>query len=355
MRHPFALLLFLAVVPTSQAQITIGPEDMPERGDTVRYYTSSGQGLDLSITGAGVIWDFSALSIGNAAADTLLPVSSAPQLYQFMFSNALLFPQNAANYGVKGAGFGIADFQLDDYYDFYKTTNTGFRNVGFGATLQNVPLPTRRVPVDIIHRFPMEFGNVDTSVSRFSVSVPNLLHFGQEQVRASVVDGHGTLILPGNRSFEVLRQKAVITRNDTIYIEQLGNGFRFPEPPTVEYRWLCKEVKGPVLTVTTVAGAIVSVRFFYIPPPPAPPLPPPAPPLVIFPNPTATDISVTLPEGYDGSFMIIDASGRDTRPAVVAHPGTTQRFRLDELASGSYTLQLVNGPIPWSARFVVRR
>ncbi len=196
MRHPIALLLFLVASATAQAQITIGSEDMPERGDTVRFYTSSGQGLDLSLTGAGVIWDFSALAIGAPGADTLLPVSSAPQLYQFMFSNTLLFPQNAANYGVKGIGFGIAGFQLDDFYDFYKTTNSGFRNVGFGATLQNAPLPTRRVPVDIIHRFPLEFGNVDTSLSKFSISVPSLLHFGQEQVRASEVDGHGTLIPP---------------------------------------------------------------------------------------------------------------------------------------------------------------
>ncbi len=351
MRHPIALLLFLAASATAQAQITIGPEDMPERGDTVRYYTSSGQGLDLTLTGAGVVWDFSGLPIGNAGADTLVPVSSAPQLYQFLFSNSLLFPQNAANYGVKGAGFGIAGFQLEDFYDFYKTTNSGFRNVGFGATLQGAPLPTRRVPVDIIHRFPMEFGNVDTSLSKFSVSVPTLLYFGQEQVRASVVDGHGTLILPGNKSFEVLRQKAVISRSDTIFIEQLGNGLRFPEPQTVEYRWLSKDLKGPLLTVTTVGGAITGVRFFYIPPPPVPV----APPLVIFPNPTASDISVTLPEGYDGLFVIIDASGRETRPAVIAQPGTIQRFRLDELASGAYTLQLVKGPIPWSARFVVRR
>lgn len=350
MRHPIALLLFLATSAVAPAQITIGPEDMPERGDTIRYYTSSGQGLDLTLTGAGVVWDFSALPIGNAGADTLLPVSSAPQFYQFLFSNTLLFPQNAANYGIKGAGFGIAGFQLDEFYDFYKTTNSGFRNVGFGATLQNVPLPTRRVPVDIIHRFPMEFGNVDTSLSKFNVSVPTLLYFGQDQVRASEVDGHGTLILPG-KSFEVLRQKAVISRSDTIFIEQLGNGFRFPEPETVEYRWLSTDVKGPVLTVTTVGGNITSVRFFYSPPPPVPV----APPLVIFPNPTANDISVTLPEGYDGLFMIIDAAGREMRPAMIAQPGTIHRFRLDELASGAYTLQLVGGPIPWSARFVLRR
>jgi len=349
MRHFIALLL-VSTVTIAQAQITIGPDDMPDRGDTLRYRSSTGAGLDLTFTGADVVWDFRDLQIGAEGADTLLPVSSTPTLYQFFFNNNFIFPQNAANYAVKGTGFGIQGFQLEDLYDFFKTTNAGFRNVGFGATLQGIPLSTRRVPVDIIHRFPMEFGNVDTSRSAFNLSVPSLLYFGQDQVRANEVDGYGKLILPGN-TFEVIRQKSVLARTDTIYIEQFGFGFRFPEPQAIEYRWMAKGMKAPVLSVTTVAGAITNVRFFYDPPPPIPP----APPLVIFPNPTADDISLTLPEGYDGRFIIIDAAGREMRPPVLAQPGTIQRFGLENLASGAYTLQLVDGTYAWSARFVVRR
>lgn len=352
MRH-ISLLLLLSAVSIAQAQITIGPDDMPDRGDTLRYRSSTGAGLDLTFTGADVVWDFRDLDVGGEGADTLVAVSSTPTLYQFFFNNNFIFPQNAANYAVKGTGFGIQGFALEDFYDFYKTTNSGFRNVGFGATLQNIPLSTRRVPVDIIHRFPMSFGNVDTSRSAFNLSVPSLLYFGQDQVRASEVDGYGKLILPGN-TFEVLRQRSVLSRIDTIYIEQFGFGFRFPEPQTVEYRWMAAGMKAPVLTVTTVAGAITTVRFFYDPPPPPPPVPL-APPLVIYPNPAADDISVTLPEGYDGLFIIIDAAGREMRPPVVAQPGTIQRFGLENLASGAYTLQLVDGTYAWSARFVVGR
>jgi len=352
MRYQSALLLLLAA-PIAHAQITIGPDDMPDRGDTLRYRSSTGTGLDLTFTGADVVWDFRDLQVGAEGADTLVSVSSTPTLYQFFFNNNFIFPQNAANYAVKGTGFGIQGFQLEDLYDFYKTTNSGFRNVGFGATLQGIPLSTRRVPVDIIHRFPLAFGNVDTSRSAFNLSVPSLLYFGQDQVRASEVDGYGKLILPGN-TFEVLRQRSVLSRLDTIYIEQFGFGFRFPEPQTIEYRWMAKGMKAPVLTVTTVAGAITTVRFFYDPPPPVPPVPP-APPLVIYPNPTADHISVTLPEGYDGLFIITDAAGREMRPPVVAQPGTIQRFGLENLASGAYTLQLVDGTHAWSARFVVQR
>jgi hypothetical protein len=350
MRHFLsATILALAIIPAG-AQITIGPDDMPDRGDTIQYRSSTGAGLDLNLTGAGVTWDFSALLVGAEGADTLLPVSGTPSFYQIFFNNTFLFPQHAANYGQRGTGFGFQGFQLEDLYDFYKTSNTGFRNVGFGASLTGIPLGTRRIPVDFIHRFPMEYGNVDTSNSAFNLSVPSLLYFGQSQVRANEVDGWGTLILPGN-TFEVLRQRSVLSRSDTIFIEQFGFGFRFPEPAVVEYRWLAKGIKGPVLTVTTTAGAITSVRFFYDPPPPIPP----ARPLVLFPNPAVDNIAVNLPEGYSGEWMIIDAAGREMRQVVAARPGTIQELDVRQLASGAYTLQLRDGPIAWSSRFVIRR
>jgi hypothetical protein len=352
MRTAFTFLMLVAVT-TSQAQIEIGPSDMPVRGDTLRYRASTGTGIDLALTGENVVWDFSGMSIGAEGADTLLSLSSFSQLYQISFNNNLLFPQHSANYGVLGNGFGIPipipGFQIQDAYDFYKITNSGFRNVGLGVNVSNFPLTSRRIPVDVIHRFPMRFGNVDTSLSSFNIAVPSLLYFGQDQVRASVVDGYGTLILPGN-TFEVLRQRSVLTRRDTIFVEQVGFGFRFPEPETVEYRWVAKGMKAPVLFVTTVGGAITSVRFFYDPP--APPAPT-GPPLVIFPNPATDGISVQVPEGYDGEFIFIDASGREVRPPVTAMPGTLQTFRLDNFATGAYTLQLVGGPIAWSSRFVV--
>jgi hypothetical protein len=291
--------------------------------------------------------------VGGEGADTLIAVSSTPSLYQIFFNNTFLFPQHAADYGQRGAGFGFQGFELEDLYDFYKTSNSGYRNVGFGATLTGIPLGTRRIPVDVIHKFPMEFGNVDTSNSAFNLSVPSLLYFGQSQVRANEVDGWGTLILPGN-TFEVLRQRSVLTRSDTIFIEQFGFGFRFPEPETVEYRWLAKGMKGPVLTVTTVAGAVTTVRFFYDPPPPVPPAPQ-ARPLVIFPNPAVDAMAVNLPEGYSGDWMIIDAAGREMRQVVAAEPGTIQELDVRQLAAGAYTLQLRDGPINWSSRFVIRR
>jgi len=332
------------------AQITIGPDDMTVLGDTVQYRSSTGAGLDLALTGAGVTWDFSTLVVGDEGADTLVTVSSTPALYQIFFNNTFLFPQHKADYAQRGTGFGFQDFQLEDLYDFYKSSNSGFRNVGFGASLTGIPLGTRRIPVDFIHRFPVEFGNVDTSLSAFNLSVPSLLYFGQSQVRANEVDGWGTLILPGN-TFEVLRQRDVLSKSDTIFIEQFGFGFRFPEPETVEYRWLAKGMKGPVLTVTTVAGAVTSVRFFYDPPPPIPP----ARPLVIFPNPAVDAMSVSLPEGYSGEWMIIDAAGREMRQVVAAEPGTIQELDVRQLAAGAYTLQLRGGPIAWSSRFMVRR
>jgi hypothetical protein len=75
--------------------------------------------------------------------------------------------------------------------------------------------------------------------------------------------------------------------------------------------------------------------------------------LVLYPNPAVDEIWINLPEGYDGVWLITDATGRIMRPEIYAKPGTTQRIGLENLASGAYTLQLMDGPIEWSSRFVV--
>jgi hypothetical protein len=349
------LLPAVAIALSVDAQLLFGPDDMPDRGDILRYRNTSGQGLDLDLdlSGQGVVWDFSALPLGTEGVDTLLPVSAVPFTYQFYFNNNFIYPQNVANYALRGGalgGFNIPGFELEDPYEFYKTTNAGFRHVGFAAGLQGIPLGVRRVPVDIILRFPLAFGNVDTSISRFGVNVPSLLYFGQDQTRISHVDGEGTLILPGN-TYECLRVRATLSRTDTVHIEQFGFGFRFPEPPAVEYRWLAKGINQPVLTITTVGGVVTSTRFFHDPAPPALP----GPTFVVFPNPATDEIHVVTPFGYEGEWVVVDAIGREMRPPVRARPGELLRIGVEHLAAGAYTLRLMDGKERWSSRFVVQR
>jgi len=352
--RPILTPLVLLVTTCASAQITIGPDDMPSAGDTVRFVNTDATLVDIDFTEAGVIWDMSLLVPDAEGADTAVNVDDTPLLYQFYFNNPFLYPDYVADYAVRGQSF---DFQgqltVDDVYDYFKKDDTGFRNVGFGANVNAIPTSVQRIPVDYIHRFPMNYGDADTSFSTFSLELPGLGSFTQEQLRYNSVDGWGTLYLPAD-TFEVLRVRSVLVRTDSVYIEQFGQGFSFPEPESVEFKWIAAGMDEPVLQVITSGGQPTTARFYYNPedittgivdraldqP-------------TLFPNPAEDAVFIGLPAGWNGTLLVTDASGREVR-AVTIREGTRQRIDLTGLAAGIYSAKLVGGPSPWNAQFVVR-
>ena len=258
------LVAYLAFASALSAQIVINEDDMPAVNDTLRYRTTLATGVDVDFTGAGVTWNMSTLVPQLEGADTMVSVGSTPLLYQLYFNNPFLYPQNRANFAVKGTDFSLMAFSLSDVYDYFRADANGFFNVGFGANLNGLPTSVRRQPIDRIYAFPLEFGDSDVSTSAFNVSVPTFLYFGQDQVRTTVVDGWGTLILPAD-TFEVLRVKSTLQRTDTIFVNQLGTGFRIPEPETIEYKWLAAGMGKPVLEVIAIGGVPVNAEFYYEP------------------------------------------------------------------------------------------
>ncbi|MFT3885763.1 MAG: hypothetical protein QM724_10125 [Flavobacteriales bacterium] len=260
------LLLCCSLSPALlSAQIVLGPADMPSAGDTLRYRNGTILDFDGGDTGPGHLWDFRALAIQAEGADTAVSVGSTPLLYQLFFNNPLLYPRTRASYALRGPSFSFQSYlTVQNVYDYYKVDNTGFRNVGFGANINGLPASVQRDPVDWIHRFPLEFGNEDSSFSTYSINVPTMFTFGQQQMRRNTVDGWGTLYLPAD-TFEVLRVTSRLQRTDTIHVDQFGFGFTLPEPETVEYKWLAVGKGAPVLEVTTVAGLPIRTRFYYEP------------------------------------------------------------------------------------------
>lgn len=258
---PFAAVLLFA--PAAQAQITITEADMPSAGDTVRYWNTTTL-QDVGDTGPDHVWDFSSLVAGLEGGDTMVTVGSTPIAYQFFFNNSLLYPEHKASFAQRGQAIGFHGFSLSNLFDYYKKDGSGYRNVGFGANINGVPASVRRIPVDWIYRFPMNYGDEDSSISHFQISVPLLGFFGQDQMRHNEVDGWGTLILPTD-TFQVLRVKSTLSRRDTVYIDQFSMGFAVPEPESVEYKWIAQGMDAPVLQVTTVAGVNTVVRFWYDP------------------------------------------------------------------------------------------
>jgi hypothetical protein len=353
MRQYFVCSLLLSVMYGS-AQITIGPNDMPSAGDTMRYRTTNAGNVSLALTGAGVTWDYSTLTLGAEGADTAVTVASTPLAYQLFFNNAFLYPDHAANFALKGVEFGFQAFSFEDVYDYFKRNAAGYRNVGFGANLNGIPTSIRRVPVDYIHRFPMNFGDMDTSFSSFNVNVPTIGYYKQDQTRFNNVDGWGTLILPGN-TFEVLRVRSVLQQRDSIYVDQFGFGFATNRPQTVEYKWLAQGMDVPVLIVTTVAGQPTTARFFYDPEPITTGLQDMSGTdgLLVWPNPANETVQVQLPSSQGGHLVIRDAAGRIVEQLGPFAGGSLQLIAVRELPEGIYSLDLKNGTAP-GQRIVVQ-
>lgn len=334
MRQPLlAIALFTAT--GLSAQITIGEADMPNANDTLRYRTTVATGVDVAFTGAGVTWDMRALLPQLEAADTTVAVSATPFLYQLFFNNAFLYPQNRADYGVKGTDFDLMAFSMSQVYDYFRADGNGFFNVGFGANVNGLPTSVRRQPTDRILPFPLDFGSTDVSNSAFEVTVPSVLFFGQDQLRTTEVDGWGTLILPAD-TFEVLRVRSVLQRTDTIFVNQFNMGFRIPEPETIEYKWIALGMGKPVLEVTSVGGVATTAEFYYEPEEIITAVEQDAArPLQVYPNPANRELRVAV-EGKS-LLRMRDATGR----VVLEHrtSGVVERLDVSGLAEGTYVLE----------------
>ncbi len=351
MRLPL-LFSALSLAAASSAQITIGENDMPNANDTLRYRTTIATGVDVMLTGAGITWDFGQLSPLVEAADTTVSVNATPLLYQLYFNNPFLYPQNRADYGVKGTDFDFQAIALTDVYDYFRADANGFFNVGFGANVNGLPTSVRRQPTDRVHQFPMNYGNEEISASAFNLTIPGLFYFGQDQVRSNEVDGWGILYLPAD-TFEVLRVKSTIQRSDTIYIQQLDTGFRLPEPETIEYKWIAAGMGKPVLEVVTIGGVATTAEFFYE-----------ADDITtgvatvraegpqVYPNPARNEVFV--PVVADGRLIMRDALGRVVLQRNV-RSGSLERVELASFANGTYVLELSDGGTSSRSTVVVQR
>lgn len=322
-----------------QGQITITQTDMPSAGDIPSRWNTTVTQFDDADTGPSHVWDFSTLQPQLETADTCVTVSSTPILYQFFFNNPFIYPDHDADYAVRGQDFDFQLLQLTDVYDYFKRDANGFDNVGFGANINGVPASVQRLPVDHVYALPLNFGDAGTSPSNWEVEVPGVLFFRQEQVRENLVDGWGTLYLPTD-TFQVLRVKSVLSRTDSIYVNQFMFGFSLPEPEAIEYKWLADGMDVPVLQVNTVAGVATTARFWYDPASLGVGREEKALAFELYPNPADHHVSVRFDAGEERSLEVVDLSGRVLMTMPVKAASTVADFDVRSLASGLYTVRL---------------
>jgi hypothetical protein len=334
-------------------QISISSADMPNVGDTIRFSTASPAsltGLDFAQTGANHTWNFSVLTHLSQDIDTFVSVTSTPIFY---------YPSFITNASIarKGESFGAAGFTLTNVYDFFKETSAHFAQVGFAAQLSGVPLPTLYTAPDYQYRFPLSYGNSDSCLYGYSITIPTLFTYKNESKRINTIDGWGTITTPLG-TFQALRVKSVIISRDSLASDSLP----FPIPPitttTTEYKWLTNSHRVPVLTVEIRGMGAANVTY------------PDIPrqnigiaeaegngttiPVSLYPNPAGNQLTIaTTPKPEVISWIMIDALGSIVMQGKISDIPPETTLNIEALDAGVYYIRLIgkNGSTG-SGRFV---
>jgi len=221
------------------AQITITENDMPSAGnDFISTNCVLDFTIDLNETGANHSWDYSGVVPVSSLGDTFLSLSSLPFTYFVVF----ILTSNLADKG--GINFSAGGFALQDVYTMYKKTSDYFEITGYGGTLNGLEIPLAYGSKDVVYRFPLNFGNEDSSDASVTYSFPGLFYFAQQRHRVNQVDGWGTIQTPAG-TFNALRVKSTITDVDSFYVDTLGFGTGLTLK-SYEYKWLAQNGSTPV-------------------------------------------------------------------------------------------------------------
>lgn len=250
----------LFVLPSLlSAQITLGPDDMPQEDST---YTLTNASLltsyDFSETGDNYTWDYSNLEAANQTMQSYIPVSDTPIAYQFLFNNPF-DDEHIADYALSTEGFDVGGFSFEEFFAFYQNDDDAHTIVGYGATISGIPVPSQTDPVDDVYLFPLEYGNTSAGYSEWEVIVPTLGYYQLKQDRIYEVEGWGTIITPSG-SYEALKVRTEIEAEDSVYVDFIGQGFSF-DRTSVQYTWLAAEEGVPVLTVTETLGQTSLIQY----------------------------------------------------------------------------------------------
>lgn len=251
------LLVFITLGSFSglNAQITIQSTDMPSAGDTIRTSIAlNAAQFDFTTTGTNFLWDFSGLQSASQRLDTFKTVQQAPPIFFLSFFKS-------ANLAVRlGAGGILPGIEFDDAWQFINKSTTSYRDFGYGLIIGGLPLPLRFTNPDVLYTFPMNMGQTTSSNANLEYAIPGIGYISIQRQRQNNVDGWGSVKTPYGQ-FQALRLKSTVYEIDSIYIDSIGQGIRI-DRNYIEYKWLAKNQKVPVLQVTVddVLGNLVVYR-----------------------------------------------------------------------------------------------
>jgi len=332
LRTIFCLLGFIATQLT--AQPVFNRLDMPIPGDTARVMNATAPSAltaRLDLKGANVRWDFSDLQANESELVHFRTATETPYFF-FLLANA---------HGSKFAdSINLLVINLQNIYDFYNTTNLRYATIGRGVTVQGFPLPAQYSDPDELYFFPLQFGRRDSSTFAYGINLPNTGGYNSRGGRLTEVDAWGEVITPFGK-YQALRVKSTLRIIDSVSF----NGFNFaiPARTEVEYKWLVKGEKLPVLTIrgNSVFGNFTpaTIQYRYNFPRIVPPVAISVQPgdVVLYPNPATEFVFFALhPLDRIEHFQVFDSYGKMVHEEV----GSKGLVDVRSWAAGVYSFRM---------------
>jgi len=256
MKSRLTLLSLILITQICIGQITISNTDLPVIGDTLRYSATlldSASEETFNISGANVTWDFSDIQPEAQGLFSYLPKNQTP--YNSEFNNNTFFGRKATD------ALNIQGNTVTNVYEFYQNTNQGFTRVGLAAKYRILTIANTFSNPDEIYQFPLNYGDVDSSNFYFFENIIFVGSYVSRGYRKNTVDSYGNITTPFG-TFNCIRVKTELYSIDSVSINGQPS---FIENYTIEYKWLAKGTKIPVMQVngTVINGDFIPTTMIY--------------------------------------------------------------------------------------------
>ncbi len=353
----FILYVCFSLVTGLQAQPVVDGTAFTNAGTVLTYDVATPAWLanfdPAADAGENVNWNFLDFASASSLVEPYVPVTAAPAIYQFYFNNALLFPEHfsthARNLPIEEAGIEIP-LELTDIFGFFRNDSEGYYITGTAFSISGFPLNTPFSSTDRVIKFPVVYGEQDSTFSQFLIEVPFLGAYGQSGFRYNHVDAWGT-VETSFGSFEALRIKSERYLTDTAYITQNQTGEIIVRPLQVDYTWVSQDAPGPLMEASVINGQVVSARMLsgvlvstgaVLP----------ENDLSIYPNP-AKDILFVNHQFQEGTLRVWTIDGK--LKIVTDIKSTLSSLDTDHLPAGIYLLEITSDGKRQVQRFAVIR
>ncbi len=333
-----SLSSFLLITICSWAQITVNSSDLPQGGTIYTLQESTPDPLqDYSITGAGVVWDFTDLESTAEVSISIGNIDDAPMLSQLVFNEPLFSADYVSDIYGPGELPEISEMEIElpieggGFYNYYQTSGSTYNNTGLSIGAQGIDFPVPFDDIDEIHPIPLNYGDNINSTYEFTVDIPTIFSYHSSGTRTGSVDGWGTLNLPNGDSHEVIRLATTIESSDAITPEGMEE-MSFDYELTI-YQWL-GDGGLPYLEVQAAFGVPFRIRYQGTPNSNTESVEEALQHRVnVFPNPAKTGSNITL-QGLDtnSTWEVRNAAGQ------IYQTGQGPILNTDNMMSGAYLL-----------------